>query len=108
MTRSHAGLLRVRAFIRGAVVGVLVTLVRAYQVFLSPIHGPSCRFQPTCSTYAIEALQRHGPFWGVILSVRRLARCHPLGGLGYDPVPPVRPSIALIISRLLHGSHHAP
>lgn len=48
---------------------------------------PSCRFTPTCSAYALEALQRHGPFKGSYLTIRRLLRCHPWGGSGYDPVP---------------------
>lgn len=90
----------------GAVVALLIAFVRAYQIILSPMHGPSCRFQPTCSSYAIEALQRHGPIWGVLLSTWRLARCHPLGGFGYDPVPVERPSLKRLLSRVSHGPHH--
>lgn len=63
--------------------------MRGYRLVLSPILGPSCRFLPTCSEFAIEALERHGPWRGTWLAVRRVARCHPWGGSGYDPVPPV-------------------
>ncbi|MBV8654165.1 MAG: membrane protein insertion efficiency factor YidD, partial [Alphaproteobacteria bacterium] len=62
-------------------------LVRLYQLLLSPVLPPSCRYLPTCSDYAIEALARHGVLAGTWLTLRRLARCHPWGGSGYDPVP---------------------
>jgi putative membrane protein insertion efficiency factor len=65
----------------------LILLVRFYQLCLSPLKPPSCRFTPTCSQYAIEALRKHGPIKGLYLTVRRLLRCHPWGGSGYDPVP---------------------
>ena len=61
--------------------------VRLYQWFISPLLPPSCRYEPTCSAYAIEALQRHGLIRGAYLTARRLLRCHPWGGCGYDPVP---------------------
>jgi putative membrane protein insertion efficiency factor len=61
--------------------------VRLYRVTLSPLIGHHCRFQPTCSTYALEALERHGALKGGWLTARRLARCHPWGGEGFDPVP---------------------
>jgi putative membrane protein insertion efficiency factor len=64
-----------------------MALVRAYQVIVSPLLGPRCRFLPTCSEYAFEALRVHGAVHGGWLSLRRLARCHPLGGSGHDPVP---------------------
>lgn len=64
-----------------------IGFVRIYQATLSPLVGQHCRFQPTCSRYAVEALQCHGAFKGCWLAMRRLARCHPLGGAGYDPVP---------------------
>ena len=66
---------------------VLSLPVRLYRVTLSPLVGHSCRFQPTCSAYALEALARHGALRGGWLTVRRLLRCHPFGGGGYDPVP---------------------
>jgi hypothetical protein len=61
---------------------------RAYKLTLSPWIGRQCRFHPTCSDYAADALIRHGPIKGSVLSVRRLCRCHPWGGHGLDPVPP--------------------
>ena len=66
---------------------LLILLVRAYQVTLSPLFSGCCRFEPSCSNYMIEALQRHGVFKGLSLGIRRLLRCHPFGGSGYDPVP---------------------
>ncbi|HUE77602.1 MAG TPA: membrane protein insertion efficiency factor YidD [Longimicrobiales bacterium] len=65
----------------------LLTLVRFYRRAISPLLPASCRFTPTCSAYAEEAIRRHGPARGGWLAVRRLARCHPFGGSGYDPVP---------------------
>ena len=62
-------------------------LIRSYQLLISPILGPSCRYLPTCSDYAAEAIGRHGALAGTWLALRRLARCHPWGGSGYDPVP---------------------
>lgn len=64
---------------------ILVGLVRAYQLLLSPHLGRTCRFHPTCSQYAIEAFREYGAVRGLILTVYRLARCHPWGGHGYDP-----------------------
>ena len=65
----------------------LIWLVRLYRVALSPWLGLNCRFQPTCSSYAIEALQVHGALKGSWLAAKRIGRCHPWGGSGYDPVP---------------------
>jgi len=62
-------------------------MIRAYQLLVAPILGPSCRYYPSCSHYAAEAVARHGPWRGVLLAARRLSRCHPWGGCGYDPVP---------------------
>lgn len=61
--------------------------IHVYRLGISPLIGPRCRFQPTCSAYALEALERHGPIRGLWLAVRRIMRCHPFGGFGYDPVP---------------------
>ena len=66
---------------------LLVYAVRAYQVSLGPLLPPSCRYYPSCSAYAIEALERHGAWRGTWLSVRRILRCHPFRPGGYDPVP---------------------
>ena len=63
-------------------------LIWLYQKLLSPFLGSNCRFQPTCSAYAEEALRVHGAFRGGWLALRRITRCHPWGGSGYDPVPP--------------------
>jgi uncharacterized protein len=62
-------------------------LIRAYQLILSPFVGPACRFAPSCSEYALTAIVRYGLLKGSILAIRRLLRCHPWGGSGYDPVP---------------------
>jgi len=69
----------------------LRALVRAYQLFVSPLLPPSCRFMPSCSAYALEAIEVHGPWRGGRLAARRLCRCHPWGGSGFDPVPPAAP-----------------
>jgi uncharacterized protein len=65
----------------------LSAAVRVYQLVVSPLLPPACRFLPTCSDYAAEAIERHGAGRGIVLALRRLARCHPWGGSGYDPVP---------------------
>ena len=67
---------------------VLRGLVRVYQYSLSSVMAPSCRYHPSCSEYAYEALGRHGAIRGCWLAARRVLRCHPWGGQGYDPVPP--------------------
>ena len=61
--------------------------IRFYRLVVSPLIGSNCRFQPTCSEYALEALKTHGAFRGGWLAARRIVRCHPLGGSGCDPVP---------------------
>lgn len=64
-----------------------VGLVRLYQLCISPLTPAACRFTPTCSQYAVEALKKHGLIKGGWLTIKRIARCHPWGGSGYDPVP---------------------
>lgn len=64
-----------------------ILLVRLYQLVLSPLLPASCRFMPTCSTYMVEALKTYGLFRGLYLGIKRIGRCHPFGGSGYDPVP---------------------
>lgn len=66
---------------------LLLMLVRFYQYAISPMLPPRCRYTPTCSQYAIEALQRYGAFKGGWLAIKRVCRCHPWGGCGHDPVP---------------------
>ena len=63
--------------------------IRAYQVLLSPFAGGACRFTPSCSAYAMQAIERHGAGRGLRLAVLRVTRCHPWGGAGFDPVPDV-------------------
>lgn len=67
---------------------VAIALIRGYQLFISPLLGPRCRFQPTCSQYTIEAIKIHGIAKGCWLSSRRVLKCHPLNDGGHDPVPP--------------------
>ena len=69
---------------------LFVLPIRFYQLFISPVLPPARRFYPTCSAYALEAIMTHGVLRGGWLALRRLARCHPWGGSGYDPVPPAR------------------
>ena len=78
---------------------VLVSLIRVYQTLITPVLSffmggvPVCRFEPSCSRYAIEAIETHGSLRGGMLVLRRLLRCHPWGGCGPDPVPPKNPSL---------------
>jgi putative membrane protein insertion efficiency factor len=66
-----------------------------YRYLVSPYMAPRCRFMPSCSEYALEALARHGPLGGSWLTLRRIVRCHPWGGFGYDPVPPDAPGASI-------------
>lgn len=77
-----------------------MALVRVYRLFLSPWLGPSCRFEPSCSAYALQALDQHGALAGSYLTVCRLARCHPWCEPGFDPVPAHAPAL---FSRLVSG-----
>jgi putative membrane protein insertion efficiency factor len=67
---------------------ILIKLVRFYQIFISPLIGPRCRFYPTCSSYTIEAITLHGPIKGSWLAIKRISKCHPGNPGGVDPVPP--------------------
>ncbi|WP_170971052.1 membrane protein insertion efficiency factor YidD [Ilyomonas limi] len=64
-----------------------ILLIKIYQYAISPLIGPKCRFTPTCSNYALQAFKKYGLFKGFWLTVKRISRCHPWGGSGYDPVP---------------------
>ncbi len=66
---------------------LLILCIRFYQIFISPLKSPTCRFYPTCSAYAIEAIQKKGPVKGTWLAIKRIAKCHPFHPGGYDPVP---------------------
>jgi len=83
----------------------LLALIRAYQLLISPMFPPSCRYFPTCSDYARQAVSRHGPLVGVGLALKRLARCHPWGGLGYDPVPDRAPASSGLCPDRRHHLH---
>jgi putative membrane protein insertion efficiency factor len=72
----------------------LMGAVHTYRLFIAPLLMPGCRFAPTCSSYALEALSVHGALRGSALTIRRLLRCHPWGGQGYDPVPHAAPDHA--------------
>jgi uncharacterized protein len=71
-----------------AVARVLVALIAGYRRFVSPLLAPRCRFEPSCSAYALEAVREHGALRGTWLAVRRIGRCHPFNPGGFDPVPP--------------------
>ena len=72
---------------RGILIFPFVFLIKIYQFLISPIIGKNCRFNPTCSNYALEALKKHGLFLGIYYSIIRISKCHPWGGSGHDPVP---------------------
>lgn len=74
-------------FIKYLVSHLFLLMIRIYQACISPLKPPACRYVPTCSQYAIEAIRKYGPFKGLWLAIKRLLRCHPWGGSGYDPVP---------------------
>tara|TARA_E500000331_G_C17017491_1_gene609185 strand:+ start:551 stop:772 length:222 start_codon:yes stop_codon:yes gene_type:complete len=66
---------------------IFIIPIKLYQILLSPLLGQSCRYHPTCSQYTIEAIEKYGPIKGIWLGSKRIARCHPWGGSGHDPVP---------------------
>jgi hypothetical protein len=73
--------------VRQVLISPFLLLIRLYQLIVSPWLGPKCRFTPTCSQYGMEALRKHGLVKGLWLTIRRVSKCHPWGGSGYDPVP---------------------
>ncbi len=73
--------------LRKIAISPLILLIRIYQLGISPFFPATCRFQPTCSTYFVEALKKHGVFQGSYLGIKRIMSCHPWGKSGYDPVP---------------------
>ena len=79
-----------RSVLRGLIAAPFVALIYAYRVLLSPMMGGHCRFHPSCSQYALDAYARYNPIRASWLTLRRVLRCHPFGGSGYDPVPPKR------------------
>lgn len=78
---------KVKDIISKGITTIIVLPIRFYQLSISPMLPGACRYTPTCSQYAIEALRKHGPIKGGWLAIRRIMRCHPWGGSGYDPVP---------------------
>lgn len=78
---------KVFSYILGFLSWLLLLPIYFYRKCISPFTPPSCRFTPTCSAYAVEAIKKHGPFAGLYLACKRILRCHPWGGYGYDPVP---------------------
>jgi hypothetical protein len=73
--------------LKGVVGAVFIVLIRIYQYFISPLTSASCRYTPTCSQYAVEAIKKYGAFKGGWLTIKRIASCNPWGGHGHDPVP---------------------
>jgi hypothetical protein len=105
MMRAGHGAARVCRLLSGALNLFLMSLVRGYRFFLSPWLGSACRFTPTCSLYALQALERHGPAAGSYLAARRLLRCHPGCPGGHDPVPEEAPRL---FSRFCNPSSDSP
>lgn len=84
-------------WIRTSLIFLLTIPIKIYQWMISPLLPRTCRYVPTCSEYAIEALRIHGPFKGLFMGTRRILSCHPWGGHGYDPVPPKGTPLASIL-----------
>jgi len=92
--------------LRSGILAVLLALVKGYRFFLSPWLGSACRFTPTCSLYALQALERHGPAAGSYLAARRLVRCHPACPGGHDPVPERRVGLFSFSSNIPSDQAH--
>jgi len=86
-TTSSSPVRELLGFVSAIVGRMLVLLITAYRLLLSPVLPSTCRYTPTCSAYAREAIEKHGPVRGGWLALRRIGRCHPFGGCGHDPVP---------------------
>jgi putative membrane protein insertion efficiency factor len=99
LTFSNFFLIR---WIRTLLVGILIAPVRIYQWIISPWLPKTCRYEPTCSQYAIEALREHGPLTGLLLGTKRIFSCHPWGGHGFDPVPPRGTPFAKLFTKQKH------
>ena len=78
---------KIFGYLKTAIVFILILPIKFYQYALSPMLGSSCRYTPTCSTYSIQALKKHGPLKGSYLAIKRILSCNPWGGHGHDPVP---------------------
>ena len=87
---------------------LLITVIRGYQLLISPLLGPRCRFYPSCSRYTAEALAVHGVFRGIWLGLRRISRCHPFHPGGHDPVPPARSSAMSLCQSGCGSVHDGP
>lgn len=87
---------------------IAILPIRIYQLAISPLLPPACRYQPTCSAYAIEAFETHGLLRGAWLTISRLLRCHPWGGSGYDPVPQAPEPDGRAAGTCRHHHHHVP
>lgn len=74
-------------FIKNIFANLFIVIIKIYQIFISPMLPPRCRYTPTCSQYGVEAIRKHGALRGGWLTAKRIASCHPWGGHGYDPVP---------------------
>ncbi|MCP4314151.1 MAG: membrane protein insertion efficiency factor YidD [Bacteroidetes bacterium] len=90
------------SWIRTLLVVILIIPVRIYQWIISPWLPKTCRYQPSCSHYAIEALREHGPFTGLLLGTKRILSCHPWGGHGHDPVPPRETPFVKLFTKQKH------
>jgi len=89
-------------WIRTLLVFILIIPVKIYQWIISPWLPKTCRYEPTCSQYAIEALRVHGPLTGLLLGTKRILSCHPWGGHGHDPVPPRSTPFAKLFTKKKH------
>jgi putative membrane protein insertion efficiency factor len=78
---------KLKKIIKSILIAPFVLIIKCYQLCISPLTPPTCRYTPTCSRYSLEALKKHGPVKGLWLAIKRIVSCNPWGGSGYDPVP---------------------